>query len=109
MLDTPTPLTPTRAIVLYPDIFQKTAPDERPNRLLRTPQQSLDEAVSLSRAISGMEVVHADSIRVRDVKPGTLFGLGVVDEIKVLIDSQDINLVIVDQALTPHSTTQPGE
>jgi len=89
----------TRAIVLCPDIYQKSS--EQSDLLARTPEQSLEEAVSLAYAISHLEVIHFDTIRVREIKPGTLFGLGIVEEIKILIEDLEINLVIINQTLSP--------
>lgn len=89
----------TRALVLYPDVYEKESTS--PPYFRRTPQQCLEEAVSLSKAISSLQVVHADCIHLRDIKPSTLFGAGVVSKIGALITQLDADLVIVDRSLSP--------
>ncbi|EKU73211.1 MULTISPECIES: GTPase HflX [Sphingobium] len=60
----------------------------------------LDEARGLALAI-GIDVRAAQSFRVRDRKPATLFGSGQVDQIATLVNQEEAELVIVDNALTP--------
>ena len=60
----------------------------------------LEEARGLALAI-GIDVVAAQSFRVRDKKPATLFGSGQVETIAALASDNEAELVIVDNALTP--------
>ncbi|MDG2515253.1 GTPase HflX [Sphingobium yanoikuyae] len=60
----------------------------------------LEEARGLALAI-GIDVRAAQSFRVRDRKPATLFGSGQVDQIATLVNHEEAELVIVDNALTP--------
>ncbi|MGE4324016.1 MAG: GTPase HflX [Sphingobium sp.] len=60
----------------------------------------LEEARGLALAI-GIEVRAAESFRVRDPKPATLFGSGQVESIAHLAAQEGAELVIVDNALSP--------
>ncbi len=83
----------TRALVLYPDIqtFERG----------RDPGFALDEAVSLARALPGLEIVGADIVRLPKPTPGLLFGKGKIAEIKDRLVAEDITLVLVDGPVTP--------
>lgn len=82
----------TRTVVLDP--ARDGAGEER-SRSAR-----LDEAVGLAKAIA-LAIVHAETIRVREPRPATLFGTGTVERIGGLVADLDAELVIVDGALTP--------
>ncbi|MGC4252177.1 MAG: GTPase HflX [Sphingobium sp.] len=60
----------------------------------------LEEAKGLALAI-GIEVCAAQAFRVRDRKPATLFGSGQVESIAALVEAEQAELVIVDNALSP--------
>lgn len=60
----------------------------------------LEEAKGLALAI-GIDVCVAQAFRVRDRKPATLFGSGQVDSIAALVEAEQAELVIVDNALSP--------
>ncbi|MCB1835287.1 MAG: GTPase HflX [Geminicoccaceae bacterium] len=60
----------------------------------------LDEALSLARAID-LDIVGGELAPVRSPRPATLIGMGKVDEITALVDERDIDLVIIDAALSP--------
>jgi GTPase len=60
----------------------------------------LEEAVGLARAI-GLEVVRALVVPIRRRRPATLLGAGWVERVKVELEVDDAELVIVDAALTP--------
>ncbi len=60
----------------------------------------LEEAKGLALAI-GIDVRTAQGFRVRQVKPATLFGSGQVDQIATLAQEHDVELLIVDNALSP--------
>ncbi len=82
-----------RAVVLYPALRGAASGP-------RTPEMRLDEAVGLTRAID-MEVVAADVVRLQEFRPSTLFGQGTVEKWKEFIADQQIELVVIDGALTP--------
>ncbi|MXO74060.1 GTPase HflX [Altererythrobacter aerius] len=81
-----------RAVVVCPDVRGRHHDLE--------PEARLEEACGLALAI-GIVVADAAVIPVRQVKPGTLFGSGQVDNIAVACEQHEAQLVIVDGALTP--------
>ncbi len=102
---------PVRAVVLVPDFgsFQKTPNNnghslniESPLdiKLSRTMAAKIEEATGLARAID-LEVVEALGIKVRTIRPSTLFGKGKVEEITALVASNNVGLVIIDHAISP--------
>lgn len=60
----------------------------------------LDEAVGLARAID-LDVVAAEIIHVSRPTPATLLGRGKVESIAQLIEDENIEIAILDHALTP--------
>jgi len=66
----------------------------------RTPEARLEEAVGLAKAIQ-LEVPHAEVVRVNRPDPATLFGRGTVERLGGIVEAFDIDLVVVDHALTP--------
>ncbi len=81
-----------RAVVVCPDIRG------RHHDLL--PEARLDEACGLALAI-GIVVADAQVIPVREVRPGTLFGAGQVENIGIVCEQNEAELVVVDGALSP--------
>jgi GTPase len=79
-----------RGLVAYPDI--KTS--------LRVAASRLDEAEGLAAAI-GVNVLEKLAYKIRQSKPATLFGSGQVEDIALHAKAHDIELVIIDGALTP--------
>ena len=80
-----------RALVLHP-VRSKDGP--------RSPQDALDEAVSLARALE-LDVVGADVVPLSKARAGMLFGKGKVEELGQRIGELEVGLVIVDGALSP--------
>ncbi len=66
----------------------------------RSPENALDEAASLARALD-LDVVAAHVVRLPRAHPGLLFGKGKLDEIGDLVAQSDIGLVIIDGPVTP--------
>jgi GTP-binding protein HflX len=66
----------------------------------RPAEARLDEAVGLALAIE-LDVVGQFSLSISAPRPSTLIGKGKVEEIADRIAAEDINLVVVDGALTP--------
>ncbi|TCJ39237.1 GTPase HflX [Parafrankia sp. BMG5.11] len=81
-----------RAIVVAPDVRGRHHDLE--------PEARLEEACGLALAI-GIVVVDAVVIPVRQVRPGTLFGSGQVDNIATACEQHESELVVVDGALSP--------
>ena len=92
---------PTRTLVVVP--WQA----ERPSRTEAgepAPSRSLEarreEAIGLARAIE-LDVVTDHPVKLREARPATLLGPGKVDELKVYIEEEKIELVVVDHPLSP--------
>ncbi|MBV9512351.1 MAG: GTPase HflX [Caulobacteraceae bacterium] len=80
------------AIVLHPSSSREAA--------LRDPRARLDEAVGLAEALD-LAVRRADVVPLRGAVPATLFGKGKVAEIAALCAELQVNVIVVDDALTP--------
>jgi len=83
---------PQSAIVLHPQIARSGA--------LREPEARLEEACGLALALD-LEIKGAEIIQLRTTRPATLFGKGRVDEVGAKVAELDIQVVVVDDALTP--------
>jgi GTP-binding protein HflX len=91
-----------RAIVLHPDLRHATRAGLR-DRAAAEPRDAegrLEEARGLAQAID-LEVVHAEVCSLRAPKPATLLGSGVVERIKGVVAEKEVQVVVVDAALTP--------
>ncbi|WP_340151521.1 GTPase HflX [uncultured Sneathiella sp.] len=82
------------ALVLHPYIKRTT------KAKIRDPQSCLEEAVSLTAAIS-LDVVHSEIVTLNKARPGTLFGEGKIDELRDFIKNSHIDVVIIDGPVTP--------
>jgi GTPase len=80
-----------RALVVLPD-FKSGG--------LRSVDARLDEAAGLAAAI-GIDVIDKVAVRIRDVRPATLFGKGQLETLSATANAHEVDLVIVDSALTP--------
>ncbi len=69
-------------------------------RKLRDPESCLEEAVSLTEAIS-LNIVHSEVVPLSAPKPGTLFGDGKITELGGFIKNAHIDVVIIDGPVTP--------
>jgi GTP-binding protein HflX len=83
----------TRAWVIHPEI--KSDPDRREASL------ALAEAVSLAHALPELDVVGSEIARLPRPRAGLLFGSGKIDEIAAHLKDNEIELVLVDGAVTP--------
>ena len=81
-----------RAVVVCPDVRGRHHDLE--------PEARLEEACGLALAI-GIVVADAFVVPVREVRPGTLFGSGQVDNIATACEQNGAELVVVDGALSP--------
>ena len=59
------------------------------------------EAVSLAVALPGLEVAGQEVVRLPRPHPGTLFGSGKLDELRARIETDEIELVLIDGTVTP--------
>ena len=80
-----------RGVVVYPDTKKGGA---------RSIEARLAEAAGLAAAI-GINVVESIALRVRDVRPATLFGKGQLDVLAANVTMNEAELVIIDGALSP--------
>lgn len=79
-----------RTLIIVPD----TGAHNRRSALSR-----LDEAKGLAAAIS-LDICESEIIRVRDIRPSTLFGKGQVEKVAALVQSHEAELVIIDGSIT---------
>ena len=91
---------PARALVLVPDLRQRGGRDESTATTQRDLEARLEEAFGLANAID-LDVRATIPISISQPKPATLFGTGKVEEIGETVEAEEIDLVIVDHALTP--------
>ena len=66
----------------------------------RNPQARLEEATGLALALD-LEVVESRVVPLRERTPATLFGKGKVEELRLLCEVEGIDVVVVDEALSP--------
>ena len=81
-----------RALVVCPDITGQSYDLDAAERLA--------EACGLALAI-GVNIAASEIIRIRDMRPNTLFGAGQVQNIATACELNEAELVIVDGALSP--------
>ncbi len=84
---------PTRAWVLHPDL--------QSDRDRRSAPEALEEAVSLARALPGLEVAGAEIVTLAKPRPGYLFGSGKADELAERLEAHEVELVLIDGPVTP--------
>ena len=83
-----------RALIVHPQL--KTSSDGSG----RLPQGQLDEAEGLANAI-GLNVVVSEIIPVNRPRPATLFGTGKTAELGAVVAAADIEVAVLDTALSP--------
>jgi GTP-binding protein HflX len=67
---------------------------------LRDPQARLEEAIGLAEALD-LVVTEGVVVTLRTTNPATLFGHGKVIELGEICEARDINVVVVDDSLSP--------
>ena len=82
-----------RALVLHPHL-------KSGERRQRTPAARLEEAVGLAQAI-GLEVALAEVAPLGRLRPSTLLGEGKVEELKIRVADESIEVAVLDASLTP--------
>ncbi|WP_146345400.1 GTPase HflX [Falsiphaeobacter marinintestinus] len=83
----------TRAWVLHPEIKS----DEH----RRATGPALEEAVALAAALPDLDVIGSETVIVRRPQPGYLFGSGKIEELAERLKAAEVELVLIDGALTP--------
>ena len=78
--------------IVFPDILGQ--------KISLSAEARLEEAEGLALAIN-LDVCYKEIAKVRNVKPATLVGQGVIDRLLKEIEEQKIELVIFDCSLTP--------
>jgi len=98
--------TKTRALVLLPfsgsqrHRLRGVAPGDRRHEPWREPEDQLAEAIGLATAID-LNVRDSAIVPIQTIKPALLFGTGKVKEIADHIEADEIDLVVIDHAVTP--------
>jgi GTP-binding protein HflX len=75
-------------------------PDREGRGRARDPQARLDEAAGLARALD-LQVRETMVVTLRQLTPATLFGKGKVEEIRALVEVEGLDVVVIDDALSP--------
>lgn len=70
------------------------------SHLKRSPEARLDEAMGLALAID-VDLVGGEVTHLRERRPATLIGVGKVDELKAMVEEEEIDLLIFDCELSP--------
>lgn len=84
-----------RALIVFPDLGSNSDRSEGRDNASR-----LEEAAGLAEAI-GIEVVDRKAVKIRQVRPSSLFGKGQVEHLAIDARTAEVDLVIVDAAITP--------
>jgi GTP-binding protein HflX len=84
----------TRALVICPSLTRES------NEALRSSEARREEAVGLARAID-LAVVGAESVALNAIRPATFIGKGKVETIAAQVKAEEIDLVVMDCALSP--------
>ena len=84
--------TPTRAGLICPDV--------RGGSSSHSIEARQAEFEGLAAAI-GLEVVFSDIAKVRDIRPATFLGTGSVEALAERVKSSEVELILLDTALTP--------
>ncbi|MEE8333184.1 MAG: GTPase HflX [Alphaproteobacteria bacterium] len=82
-----------RAVVLHPERRSDVA-------RARDAEACLEEAAGLAAAI-GLDVAASETVPVPRPKPGTLFGAGLIEHVRFLVEANEIGVVVIDAALSP--------
>ncbi len=83
----------TRAWIVHPELKSDT---DR-----RDPEAGLEEAISLAKALPGLDVQGAEIVRLPKLHPGMLFGKGKIAELKERLHDNEIELLLIDGPVSP--------
>ena len=90
----------TRALVIGPYLSDRAAAYANGERTMRSHEARLLEAEGLALAIN-VELVGGELILLSQIKPATFLGKGKVEDIAARVKDEEIDLVVVDCALSP--------
>lgn len=82
----------TKAAVIFPSLTNST--------IRLSPEARLKEACGLASAIN-LEVCFSEIVKLREIKPSTFIGQGYLEKLLPIIQSQEIELLIIDTSLSP--------
>ncbi|MFJ5487481.1 GTPase HflX, partial [Hansschlegelia beijingensis] len=85
----------TRALVVTPILSARRADEP-----LRAPTARLEEAVGLAEAID-LDVAESRLVTLSEIRPATYLGKGKVAELADLVKAEEVELVVIDAALSP--------
>ena len=87
----------TRTLVVCPTVTSRPAAAEKASR---TVEARREEAVGLARAID-LDVVDSALVNLSEIRPATYLGKGKVAELAERVKNEEIDLVVMDAALSP--------
>ena len=87
----------TRTLVVCPTLTSRSAASEKPTRSVEARRE---EAIGLARAID-LDVVGSALVNLARIRPATYLGKGKVAELAERIKGEEIDLVVMDAALSP--------
>jgi GTPase len=87
----------TRTLVVCPTVTSRPAAAEK---AARTVEARREEAVGLARAID-LDVVDSALVNLSEIRPATYLGKGKVAELAERVKNEEIDLVVMDAALSP--------
>jgi GTP-binding protein HflX len=87
----------TRTLVVCPTVTSRPAAAEK---AARTVEARRGEAVGLARAID-LDVVDSALVNLSEIRPATYLGKGKVAELAERVKNEEIDLVVMDAALSP--------
>ena len=94
----------TQSIVIVPQVLKpgkaRAGNLEQSPIIERDPESQLAEAIGLTVAID-IKIIETQIIRVAKIKPATFIGSGKVEELKDIISKNDVDLAIIDHAISP--------
>ena len=90
----------TRALVVGPYLTERAAQRGAGSAPLRSPEARLDEAAGLAAAID-LDVIGRVAVAITEIRPATYLGKGKVDEVAARVKDEEIDLVMIDGALSP--------
>ena len=93
-------LTSGRCLVLHPSLKVLGANAVGVCKSLRDPEGRIEECIRFAQAIE-LDIIHSEIVVVNHPKPSSLLGSGAVDRLGGVITRHDIQVIIVDAALTP--------
>lgn len=83
----------TRAWVIHPDL--------KTDHTRREAGPALAEAVALAAALPNLLVVGSDVVRLPKIHAGMLLGKGKIEELRIILEANKVELVLIDGRVTP--------